>query len=186
MLRSDPDPTAPAATSRRTAVAAALGFGVAVATRRPGAASQGTPGAAGLPQVVRRWVEAYNARDAATMASLYAAHGIFEDVPNGFVARGPEIPGFLEMGERGLADVRLDLRSALHGERWAVIEYEFHATNAGTIPGAEPGASFVSRAVTVFEFDGDEIVRSSDYYDMASIMAQLGLLPQVAPAPPAE
>jgi hypothetical protein len=33
------------------------------------------------------------------------------------------------------------------------------------------------RTVTVFELEGDKIRRSSDYYDVATILGQLGLMP---------
>ena len=117
------------------------------------------------------------------MAALYIADGVYEDVPNNFVARGEEIPAFLALGEQGLGDVRLEITNGFGTSSGAVIEYLFHATNRGLIPipGTE-GRSFTSRAVTTFELEGDRIRLSSDYYDLVAILAQIGALPPMAPA----
>jgi len=133
--------------------------------------------------VIQAWVDAYNRRDSAAMAALYTADGVYEDVPNNFVARGEEIPAFLATGEQGLGDVRLEIRNGFGTAEGAALEYLFHATNRGLIPipGTE-GKSFTSRAVTIFELEGDAIRRSSDYYDLIAILTQIGALPPMAPA----
>jgi hypothetical protein len=117
------------------------------------------------------------------MAALYTADGAYEDVPNNFIARGQEIPAFLAMGEYGLGDVHLEITNGFGAAEGAVIEYLFHATNQGLIPipGTE-GKSFTSRAVTIFELEGDMIRRSSDYYDLVAILTQIGALPSTVPA----
>jgi steroid delta-isomerase-like uncharacterized protein len=147
----------------------------------PTAAQEATPGASHLPPVVAAWIAAYQARDPAAMAALYTDDAVFEDVPNNFVARGDEIPAFLATAEQGFSDARVEVRNAFGGPGWGAVEYLFSATNAGIIPDpAAAGRSFTSRAVTIFELDGDRIRRSSDYYDLTAILVQLGLMP----APP--
>lgn len=165
--------------------AAVIGVGAAVAAMRPGfvAGQAATPDIGAVPPVIAEWIAAYQRRDAAAMAALYAPDAVYEDVPNNFAAHGDQIAGFLATAEQGFSEVRIDVANAFAGDGWAVVEYQFHATNAGMIPDpAAAGKSFTSRAVTVFELAGDKIARSSDYYDLMTILAQLGLLPAM-PAP---
>jgi hypothetical protein len=109
------------------------GLGVALAGRVLGTAAQeiGTPGPGDLPPVIQAWIAAYNERDHTAMAALYTSDGVYEDVPNNFVARGEEIPTFLAMGEQGLGDVRREITKGFGTSTGAVIEYLFHATNRG-------------------------------------------------------
>jgi steroid delta-isomerase-like uncharacterized protein len=132
--------------------------------------------------VNQQWLAAYGAHDAAAMAALYTPDAIYEDVPNQFMAKGPEIAKFLATAEQGFADVRLDVRHGFGTDAGAFVEYDYHATNNGMIPGPSVGTSFVSRAVTVFELDGGKIRRSADYYDLVAIMTQLGMMPPMGPA----
>src|SRR3712207_2256690 len=91
--------------SRRTAVRIGTGgLGAVLATRvgRTAAQDMGTPDPLALPAAVQTWIDAYNTRDHAAMVELYTADGVYEDVPNAFVARSEEIPAFLAMGEQGL------------------------------------------------------------------------------------
>ena len=41
------------------------------------------------------------------------------------------------------------------------------------------GKAFVVRGSTAYELEGEKIRRSSDYYDHATIMRQVGTLPEV-------
>ncbi len=153
----------------------AAGF---VARGRGGTAAQDD-----APEVVRDWIDAWNDNDPDAIAALYANDGIYEDVPSGQEARGDDISGFLADFFAVAGDVELELTDAFGDDDWAVAEYAFSATNQGIFPGAPVGASWSVRTVTVFELDGDEIRRSSDYYDVATILGQLGLLPAAGATP---
>jgi steroid delta-isomerase-like uncharacterized protein len=172
--------------SRRVAILRASGVGLGAATATAGvrgtfARAQATPAAESVPPVVEAWIAAYQARDTAAMAALYTDDAVYEDVPNAFIARGDEIPQLLATAEQGFSDVRVEVLNVFGGPGWGAVEYLFSATNAGIIPDpATAGRAFTSRAVTIFELDGDQIRRSADYYDLTAILAQLGLLP----APP--
>ena len=149
------------------------GLAVGLAARSLGAAAQDDD----APAVVQDWIDAWNDNDPDAIAALYAEDGTYEDVPSGQEARGDEISGFLADFFAGVGDVELDLANAFGGDDWAVAEYTFSATNQGLFPGAPVGASFSVRTATVFELDDGEIQRSSDYYDVATILGQLGVLP---------
>ena len=76
------------------------------------------------------------------------------------------------------------LRGASRAGDRATAEWSFSGTNEGLVPGeATIGKAFVVRGSTAFELEDEKIRRSSDYYDHATIMRQVGALTEVG-APP--
>jgi hypothetical protein len=67
-------------------------------------------------------------------------------------------------------DITWEPVSARQADDLAVLEYAFSATDR------ESGKPLSFRGVIVFELDGDQIRRSADYYDVATILGELGLL----------
>lgn len=175
---------------RRDALAriGAGGLAAAFAARALGAAAQegATPVPGSVPPVIQAWVDAQNAMDPAAHAALYTADATLEDVPNHSSIQGSAIPPFLAGVLGGMGGVRVELIDAFStGERGAA-EYAFTATNRGLIPvPAAIGKTYSVRTVTIFQFAGDKISRSSDYYDLAAVLQQLGLAgaPGMPPAP---
>ena len=57
---------------------------------------QGTPEAKSIPPMLAAWAEAWSSGDPTQMAALYTEDGVYEEVPTGVVARGPdEITAFI-------------------------------------------------------------------------------------------
>jgi steroid delta-isomerase-like uncharacterized protein len=148
----------------------------------PLAAQEATPAAGAAPDVVLAWVEAWDAADPAAIAAPYAADGVYEDVPADYRIPRGEIETALADYLGGLGDVSVELDNAYGGDGWAVAEWTLSATNQGLFPDAPVGAPFSVRNATLFVLEGDKIVRSADYYDAATILTQLGLLPAAGAA----
>jgi steroid delta-isomerase-like uncharacterized protein len=141
--------------------------------------------AVAVPAPLDAWAAAFEAGDGATLAALYAEDGVHEDVPSGTVAVGRDqiaafVDGFADM----LTDIQLEPSAAHLSEDWAVLEYTAGATDI------ESGQRVTPRGLIVFELEDGLIARSADYYDVAGILAQLGLLdpggmaaPGATPAP---
>lgn len=141
--------------------------------------------AVAVPAPLDAWVAAFEAGDGAALAALYAEDGVHEDVPSGTVAVGRDqiaafVDGFADM----LTDIQLEPSAAYLNEDWAVLEYTAGATDI------ESGQRVTPRGLIVFELEDGLIARSADYYDVAGILAQLGLLdpggmaaPEATPAP---
>ena len=64
-------------------------------------------------------------------------------------------------------------------KRWAAIEWAMSGTQKGDAPGMPAtGKPFSSvRGATILELERNKIRRESDYWDAATFMKQLGLLP---------
>jgi steroid delta-isomerase-like uncharacterized protein len=166
------------------AVLAASGLRVASAQEAatPGLATP-LPALAALPTFMKRWMEAYNAHDANAVAALYTEQGTYEDVPSGTRATGRhDIATFLAELFAATEELRIGLTSGVRAGGLGAAEHTDEAIDRGIfkmigIPAT--GKRFSVRTVTIFEMDGDLIYRSSDYYDRATVMQQLGLLAPV-------
>ncbi len=77
----------------------------------------------------------------------------------------------------------VELTNAYGGDGWAVAEWTLSATNQGLFPDAPVETPFSLRNATVFAIEGGKIVRSADYYDVATILTQLGLMPGAGATP---
>ena len=58
------------------------------------------------------------------------------------------------------------------------IESHFSGTQTGDFPGIPATNKYASaRAASVFELQGNKFKRCSDYWDMAAVLKQIGLMP---------
>jgi steroid delta-isomerase-like uncharacterized protein len=71
------------------------------------------------------------------------------------------------------------LRNRFATSEWAVIEWVMSGTHKGGLPGIRAtGKRFSSvRGTTILELEAGKIRRESDYWDAATFMKQVGLLP---------
>ena len=174
--------------SRRTAVCRLGGGGLAAVfaaaglTREPRVAAQEATAVPPpfLPDIVREWFGAWEADDSPRrLAALYIPDGSHCDVPSRVCAvEGDEIEGFVRATLAGLRDARRHMRGSFAVAGWAAVEQLFTATNRGLFSGAAEGAPFQVYAVTIFQIVGARIGSSTDYYDVATILTQLGVLPR--------
>ena len=163
--------------SRRAALGhlgAGVTIGIGLLTTSPVGAQNSTPAAspAALPPLLQQMVEAINATDSAALAAVYTEDGTHEDVPAGVEVRGrEEIAAYVDTALGQFQDVRFTPLSARQSGDLAMLEYDLSVTDPAS------GRPLTYRGVLVFELDGNLIRRSADYYDIAAILGQLGLLP---------
>lgn len=136
-------------------------------------AQEATPAAGSdVPALLQAWLDGVNAGDGNAVAALYAADGTHEDVPAAMVVTGHEqIADLINGTVSQLGDYRMGVVSAQQAGNLAVLEYTTDATDL------ESGKPLHLRGVLVFDLDGDGLIRrSADYYDIAAILGQLGML----------
>jgi steroid delta-isomerase-like uncharacterized protein len=135
-------------------------------------AQEASPAASvALPPLLQQASETFNSGDAAAVAALYAEDGIHEDIPAGVRTQGrEEITAYVAEVFGQLNDFRFEPIFGRLENDLAVLEY----TLTGTDPNS--GRSVSYQGVIVAEYEGDLIRRSTDYYDLATILNQLGLL----------
>lgn len=141
----------------------------------------GLASAGELPQIVKDYVAAWNAHDAAKAASYFADNIEYYDASVGEpqmgrdAARTNVIEAFLNAVP--------DATWVVNGE--AVVEGDavsFAWTFAGTNTGdwsdgtAATGKAFTLHGLSLFRMTGGEISYQGDYYDALGFYAQLGLM----------
>jgi steroid delta-isomerase-like uncharacterized protein len=126
------------------------------------------------------WSSAEN-NDPERVVALFANDCVFEDVTFGVVARGKEeLRGFVNGAFAAIPDFKYRLTSRFAAGQWAAIEWVMSGTHTGDFPGMPAtGKRFSSvRGSSILELEAGKIRRQSDYWDAATFMRQVGLLPQ--------
>jgi steroid delta-isomerase-like uncharacterized protein len=124
--------------------------------------------------VARAWVAAWNSHNPDAVAAVFTRDALYEDLPFNVVNHGTaEIRAFAQFFFTAVPDLRVDHVTIHVRGGHGTIEWVFSGTDRGVFG---TGKRFAVRGVTVIDVRGDKISRNSDYYDLATILRQLGLL----------
>jgi steroid delta-isomerase-like uncharacterized protein len=129
------------------------------------------PGAA----LAEKWVAAWNSHNPDKMLPLFTDDLVYEDVAFAEVSHGSaELRKFFLSELEGVPDLELKLeRASIHGSH-GTIEWTFSGTDKGVF---KTGKKFSVRGVSVIDLRDSKISRNVDFYDVATIMRQVGVLP---------
>jgi steroid delta-isomerase-like uncharacterized protein len=128
------------------------------------------PGAA----LAEKWIAAWNSHDPDKMAPLFTDDIYYEDVTFGEVSHnGAELRKFYLSEVEGIPDLELKLDRANIHNGHGTIEWTFSGTDKGVY---KTGKKFSVRGVSVIDLRGGKISRNLDFYDLATIMRQVGML----------
>jgi steroid delta-isomerase-like uncharacterized protein len=135
--------------------------------------------------IARTVYEAFNDRDFERGLAVIAEDAEWVNMPTDDRFRGPE--GFrrdLEQWANAFPDGRIEITNVRTSDDWAVVEFTGRGTNTGPLatPAGEmpaTGRSVELQFCDVMEIRDGKIVRGRSYFDMATMMRQLGLMPEV-------
>ena len=134
-------------------------------------------------ETARRYLAAWNARDAARLVATFRDGGTYEDPNTG----GPIGPGALAGYASGLWSAFPDLvfeAVGVHasGDGSLTLAWVMRGTNHGSLRGLPPtGATIALPGVDLIIAREDGIERVQGYFDRATLMDQLGLQSVVQP-----
>lgn len=125
--------------------------------------------------LAQTWVDAWNSHDADAVAALFTHDAVFEEVPFGIVQHGPaQIRALAQFWFAVFPDFRMEsVNCTLRGDH-ATVEWTISATDVGLYG---TGKQFSGRGVSVIDLHGNKIARQSEYYDAATMLREIGLLP---------
>jgi len=154
---------------KRTLAFAALLLAISLPFQSKG----GNP--AGASPVAGDWVAAWNSHDPAKWATHFTSDVYYEDVTFGEISRGSaEASKFAAGFFSDVPDLKLELAdSSIEGNHGS-IQWILTGTDKGVFKTGKP---FKVRGVSIITVDHGKISRSIDYYDLATIMKQVGALP---------
>lgn len=123
----------------------------------------------------QKWIDGWNAADPGLLVETFTPDAIYEDVAFGIKKKGSA-----ELREQHKSDhddvggfyVKLVASHVADGH--GTIEWVYGGKDVGLFKTGKP---FEVRGVSVVEVRGGRISRNLDYYDAATIMKQVGLLP---------
>ena len=125
--------------------------------------------------LVDKQFAAWNSHDPEQVAAFYTNDVVYEDVTFGEVAHGREELKKLAAGFfAAVPDMKLEKVSVFEHGKHGSSEWIFSGTDVGVY---KTGKKFTVRGGSVFELRGGKIASNRDYYDSASIMRQVGVLP---------
>ncbi len=132
--------------------------------------------------------EAWNDRDFDRFAEVLAKGEVIAMGSGDRWHRSDGVRQFAEMWYEGFPDGKIDFRSVIESGDTVVIEFTGHGTHTGTLRTPMGGIEATGRPMELqlcdvwsFASDGTP-TQVRTYFDTASIMAQLGLLPMPAAA----
>ena len=126
-------------------------------------------------EIAAKWIAAWNSHSPEKMLPAFTDDVFYEDVAFGEVNHGhAEFGKFAASEFEAVPDAELKLvRASVHAGH-GTIEWTFSGTDKGIF---KTGKKFSVRGVSVIDVRDGKISRSLDFYDSATIMRQVGVLP---------
>ena len=129
-------------------------------------------------RIVREHMESENRHEFdATLATF--DHPRYEIVPTGDVFDGAEaVARYYAETRAAFPDQRNELIALHHCDDAVIAEFDLLGTHQGSLRGLPPtGKEFRCRMAAFFLFEEERLVCERVYFDTATILRQLGLLP---------
>jgi steroid delta-isomerase-like uncharacterized protein len=132
-----------------------------------------------LERMLDDWATAWSSHDPERVLALFTDDCVFEDVTFGVLTRGKDdLRTFASGAFAAVPDIKFELTSRFAAGQWAAIEWVMSGTHKGDFPGMPATGKPISvRGSSIFELEAGKIRRESDYWDAATFMKQVGLLP---------
>jgi len=128
--------------------------------------------------VVREHMESENRHEFDVTIATFARPR-YEIVPTGEVHDGEEaVRAYFAASRGAFPDQRNELKSLRHTDDAVITEFDLLGTHLGPLRGIPPtGKTFRCPMTAFFLFESDRIVCERVYFDSATILRQLGLVP---------
>lgn len=133
-----------------------------------------------VAQLAEEWISAMNAHDAERMGSLLTEDAVAEEVAETEPRRGRESieEAYLELF-KGYPDCEAEILNQVISSDQAVVEVRFKATNEGPFRGTPATHKTIElRIAYILKVENGKISFVTEYYDLATLLSQQGMLPR--------
>jgi steroid delta-isomerase-like uncharacterized protein len=131
--------------------------------------------------VAEAWIAAWNSHDAEKLAALFTEDVMYEDIPFGEVNHGrQELRKFAASEFEAVPDLKVELKNSSIQGGHGSIEWLFTGTDKGIF---KTGKQFSVRGASIITVKNGKISRNVDYYDVTTMMRQVGQLPPAENTP---
>jgi steroid delta-isomerase-like uncharacterized protein len=140
--------------------------------------------AGSFPTLAQDLVDAWNSHDPDRVLALFTDDPVTEDVTFDSVSRGrDEVRQAAAGAFATFPDIHFELITAVLAAEGGAAEWTMTGTHTADLPGMPATQkAFTVRGVSVFTLVDGRIRRNRDYWDLATMMRQLGFLPEAAAA----
>jgi steroid delta-isomerase-like uncharacterized protein len=131
-------------------------------------------------QFVKDLWAAWNSHDWEKVSPFYADDCLMEDFPSKICHGKRELEAYYKYLLTGYPDINFETKRYFSGDNLIATEWTMSGTHTGdTSKFKATGKRFSIPGVTILEIQGDKIIRETDYWDMFSLMQQLGIMPSM-------
>ncbi len=138
---------------------------------------------ADLTKIAREVVEAFNASDWERTKALMTPDYLYDEVGTQRRIQGPEeVVTALQGWKEAMPDVIGTVTNAFASGNTVTLEITWEGTHTGPLEGPTgtipaSGKRQVTPSAWIFTFEGEKIKESNHYFDMLSLLAQIGAIP---------
>jgi steroid delta-isomerase-like uncharacterized protein len=132
-----------------------------------------------LEHTLTQWAAGWSTQNIDRVVTLCTDQCLYEDVPLSVVNHGKqELRAFGQQVFNAFPDFKIELATHVATRDWAMLEWTMSGTHHGDLPAMPAtGKSFSVRGATALQLKNGRISRNSDYWDMATLLTQLELMP---------
>jgi steroid delta-isomerase-like uncharacterized protein len=123
----------------------------------------------------------WNSHDPEKAVSFYTDDCVLENLATGEVCHGKnEVKAIVKRMSTDYPDFRFESKSCFASGNWAASEWVMTGTHTHSSVPAMPatGKRFSVRGVSILELRKGKISRETEYWNLADLMQQLGLMPK--------
>lgn len=144
----------------------------------PAAAQSKTDTASQQSAIPSKWIAAWNSHDVEKLVALFTPDVTYEDVPFSQVSHGSaDLRKFVQSEFESCPDLHVELVSSWTQGGHGVMQWIFSGTDKGFF---KTGKKFSVRGASIIELKNGKISHNQDYYDAATLMRAVGVLPESA------
>jgi steroid delta-isomerase-like uncharacterized protein len=126
-------------------------------------------------KTIEKLFAAWNFRDVEKVMAVFANEAVYDDAAAGQIHRGKnEIREWVAGAFRDIENFKIEVTRSSFYKGGGIIEWVWSGTDKGLF---KTGKSFSVRGVSVVEVRRGKVEHYTEYYDFATVMRQLGLLP---------
>jgi steroid delta-isomerase-like uncharacterized protein len=131
-------------------------------------------------QFVKNFWSAWNSHNWEKTSPFYADNCIMEDLPSKICQDKREIEAYYKYLLIGYPDLNFEAKSCFGSDNKIATEWIMRGTHTGnTSRFKATGKRFSIPGVSILEIQAGKIIHETDYWDMHSLLQQLGLMPSM-------
>ncbi len=131
-------------------------------------------------QFVKNLWAAWNSHDWEKTSPFYADDCIMEDLPSKTCHGKRELEAYYQYLLEGYPDINFEAKRTFGNDNQIATEWIMSGTHTGnTARFKATGKRFSIQGASLLEIQSGKVIRETDYWDMHSLLQQLGLMPPI-------